>query len=141
MPGDWPQELRKPVVLGNFRERGKGKKHKNSDRMDKRQGMSKKHAELIRKMPCCICLKMPGGDIHHLKITAERGVGMKARDKWGVPMCRLHHDEMENVGSAKEAAWFSDHGIEDPYALAISLWISTGELSKMIAILMAHRGE
>ena len=136
--GDWPQELRKPVVLGNFRVRST-KKKKNSGWQDKRPGMSPKHAEMIRQMPCCACLKMPGGTIHHLKVSHERSVQVKATDKWGVPMCWPCHDAMELVGSAKEAKWFREHGVEDPYELAMSLWISRGELPRMISILMAHR--
>jgi len=136
---DWPQELRKPRVLGNFRERGPKKPHKNSERVKERPGMSEAHLALIRQMPCCVTLRMPGGDPHHLKSgTGERGAGLRSTDKWAVPMARLAHDEVERVGTQNERAWFLERGV-DPHELAQALWNATGDLARMVKILLAHR--
>lgn len=136
---DWPQELRKPKVYGNFKIRGPREKHRNSQRFKKRPGMSEAHAALIRQMPCCVTLKVPCGEIHHLKSgTGERGAGLRSTDKWGVPMCHDAHMEVENAGTRKERAWFLERGI-DPHELAQALWANTGDLARMVNVLMTHR--
>lgn len=132
-------------VYGNFRKplRERAKRHVSAQ--ERRSGNSEKHLALIRKMPCCICLKISGKtDPHHLKLGEaglERGLGMRATDKFTVPMCRLHHEGAERVGGRGEAAYFRDHSIPDVLELAHALWNGTGDLGRMIKILMAHRGK
>jgi hypothetical protein len=130
----------KPHVYGNFKKPKGAKKPKASKRA-KRPGMSKDHVALIRRMPCCVTLAMPGGEIHHLKsgeAKQERGTGMRATDRWGVPMSHDAHMALERVGSRGERKWFRDRGIENPHALAAALWGATGDLPRMIKVLMAH---
>ena len=141
---DWPQEIRKPHVYCNFRPSKKERSKKRERAADRRPGMSSKHLVLIRQMPCCVSLVMPAGDPHHLKqgpAKDERGMGQKATDRWTVPLTRIEHDALERIGSRHEHAWFRERGIADPYELANALWHATGDLSRMIAILMAHRGK
>lgn len=136
---DWPQEIRKPHVLGNFKVKDYSK-HKNSENYKKRPGMSEEHLALIRRMPCAASLVMPGGQAHHIKSsTGERGMGIRSTDKWAVPLCHDKHMEVERIGSRNEVSWFRDHGIEDVRELAEALWANTGDLPRMIAVLMAHR--
>lgn len=138
MAHDWPQQMSKPKMLANFKTRGPKVKHKTTWRQ-KRPGMSEDHLSLIRKLPCCVSLTMPGGDPHHLKSgTGERGGALKSTDRWAVPMTRRLHDEVERVGSRNERKWFLDHGV-DPHTLALALWASTGDLARMTKIVIAHR--
>ena len=130
--------------LANFRkarETGEVKPHKNSEKYKERPGMSEDHLALIRRMPCCVTLAMPGGEAHHLKQgTGERGMGQRSTDKWAVPMAHNPHMEVENAGSRNETAWFKAHGIDDVQLLARDLWNVTGNLPQMIKVMMAHRG-
>ena len=110
-----------------------------------RTGMSDAHLALIRKLPCSVCHIGPGVHIihpHHLKsgpARKERGVGMKATDKWAVPLCGfVHHREIERLGSRKEYEWFQDRGL-DPYELAKALWLATGDIGRMVQVLVAHK--
>lgn len=141
MSRDWPQQVPRARVLANFRQpRYGGSLNAISNWRDKREGMSAKHLVLIRQLPCSLC-PSTGVDPHHLKSLAaakERGVGLKATDKWTVPLCRFHHSDIERLGSRREVAWFMDHGI-DPHALAHGLWLATGDLGRMLSVLRAHQ--
>lgn len=137
---DWPQELRKERVLANFKPPKRDRLKKKARASDKRPGMSEEHLALIRKMPCCVTLKVPAGECHHIKSgTGERGIGLRSTDRWAVPLSHEKHMELERVGSRNEVKWFHDHGIDDPHALAAALWSATGDLPRMVRILMAHR--
>ena len=73
--GDWPQQLSKPHVYGNFKSRGPKARRRNSERFKSRPGMSEDHLALIRQLPCCVCSRQSPSDPHHLKShTGERGV-------------------------------------------------------------------
>lgn len=129
--------------LGNFRpsvsERAKPKK----SAQERREGNSEKHRLLIKLLPCCVTGKRPPNDGHHLKTgpaKSERGMGMKATDRWLVPLCRSSHDELEALGSRREFAWFQSHGIADVHELANALWHATGDLKRMTKVLRAHMG-
>lgn len=111
---------------------------------ERREGNSARHRELIRLLPCCVSGVEPAGTIHHLKsgpATKERGVGMRATDKWGLPLTYEEHlNGVERVGSRRELEWFQAHGIADPYGLAKALWDASGDLPRMRAIVLAHMG-
>lgn len=139
---DWPQELRKPLVYGNFKPPKRERLKKKVRSADKRSGMSEKHLQLIRKLPCVACLKMPAGTAHHIKTgTGERGVGLRSTDKWAVPLCWPDHEELERAGSRNEIRWFREHGIDDPHGLAAALWNASGDLPMMTKIVFAHRAK
>lgn len=131
-------ELRHAQVYGNFRPPRIPNPRKKERARDKRPGMSPEHLALIRQLPCCVTgLSLPVIDPHHLKSAGERGAGLKATDRWCVPLCRQKHDEVERIGSRREVAWFHAHGI-DPLALAAALWSATGNLDRMRKIVMTH---
>ena len=139
---DWPQELRKERVFGNFKPARRERMKPKKSAAEKRPGMSEKHLALIRQMPCCVSLKMPAGEAHHIKSgTGERGMGLRSTDRWALPLSHDKHMELERLGSRNEVKWFQQHGIEDPHELAAALWANTGDLSRMVAVLMAHRGK
>jgi len=139
---DWPQIVPRLRVLDNQRKPLRERSKKKPSAQERREGNNKKHLALIRLLPCCVTLKMPAGEAHHLKsgpAAKERGVGMKATDKWAVPLGhKSHMYGVELLGSRNEFGWFQSHGI-DPYELAAALWAATGDLPKMTKIVLAHR--
>lgn len=139
-----PQEIRPPHVYGNFRKPLRERVKRHVSAQERREGNSKRHLECVRQLPCCITLQMPAGECHHLKsgpAAKERGMGQKATDKWVVPMGhKAHIYGIELLGSRNEEAWFAKHGI-DPYELAAALWAASGDIPKMTAIVLAHRGK
>lgn len=136
----WPQEIKKPHVYGNFKSRGPKERHRNSERFKTRPGMSDDHLAMIRQLHCCVCDRAAPSDPHHIKAgTGERGTGLRSTDRWAVPMCRTHHDEVERIGSRNERQWFLDRHV-DPHELTQALWASTGDLARMRNVLATQRG-
>lgn len=108
---------------------------------DRRPGMSKNHLALIRLLPCCITGRPGPNDPHHLTsgpAAKERGVGLKATDRWAVPLSRVPHDQVQNIGSRNEQAWFRERGIADVVALAAELWQATGDPAEMQRAIRRH---
>jgi hypothetical protein len=63
------------------------------------------HKLFIEQSKCCsespnIC----GGDVvlHHVRTSANSGVGMKPTHWFGVPLCRKHHDEFHQNGTRED---------------------------------------
>lgn len=112
-------------------------KPKGPSAAERREGNSKAHLALIRQLPSCISGKRPC-DPHHLYHKKERGVGLKATDRWAVPLTREEHDEATKAQSRGEMAFFKRNGIENPYDLANSLWKQTGDLERMVKIIQAN---
>ena len=134
-------EIYRAPVLNNQKPPRSERKHRNSRWREERPGMSEAHLECVRQLPCVICGKVGRGDPHHLRIASERGMSVKAPDKWAVPMCRIHHDEAHKVGTKVENRWFRERGIASPMDLAAALWMNTGDIERMARIVSAHRGE
>jgi hypothetical protein len=148
-------DLSKPACPSFFKA-PRAPKQKKKSAAEKRPGMSDAHLKLISQLPCCIpgCIhcaaalaeeeagnrdeRLYGIDPHHLKCMGGRGMGMRATDRWAVPMCRAHHDEVEHKGSAAEFGWFEKRSV-NPIDLANSLWGITGNLDAMRAVMQAHR--
>lgn len=109
-----------------------------------REGNDDKHRTAIKKCPCCIpgCNRV-GVDIHHLKcVPGTRGMGMRAPDEYGLPLCRFpHHEDVEkHTSPAAELKWFAAHGILDPIGLAQSLWENArGDAPGMTRIILANK--
>jgi hypothetical protein len=130
-------------VLGNFKpSTTERQKAKAVDTRGDRDGNDDKHLAALRKCPCIITLKVPAGEVHHLKQgTGERGMGMRSSDRWGVPMSRVPHEELERQGSRNETRWLKDHGIVAPLDLAAALWNASPNVAVMTKIILAHRGK
>lgn len=127
--------------LGNFKpsmtERMKAKR---AETREEREGNDDAHLAALRKCPCVVTLKVPAGEVHHLKFgTGERGMGMRSSDRWGVPMSRVPHEELERAGSRNEPRWFAERGIENPLDLAAALWKASPDVAMMTKIILAHR--
>lgn len=105
----------------------------------KRPGMDPKYLEKIRRLPSCVSGRGPC-EAHHLRVKGERGVGLKATDRWAVPLTPDEHRDVHTVGSRKEEAWFKQRGL-DCYALTYALWSNRYSEDSMLAVLAAHRGK
>ena len=125
-------------ILGNFRPPKNPNRKREPKARDKRSGMDPKHLANIRKLPSCISGMRPC-EAHHLRVKNERGIGLKATDKWAVPLTPEEHREVHRVGSRKEEDWFAVRGIDTCYALATALWFSRGNLEAMERVIEAHR--
>jgi len=130
-------------VLGNFKPSTTARqKAKRVDTRDDREGNDKNHLAAIRKCVCTVCNKVGGNDPHHLKAgTGERGAGLRSTDKWAVPLCRVHHNEVERLASTREPEWFRSYGIPAPLDLAAALWKASPDVAVMTKIILAHRGK
>ncbi len=130
-------QMPKKPLLANFRKRGARPKKTDSWR-DRRPGNSDAHLARIRLCPCVHCLKKPS-DPHHLKYgTGERGMALRSTDRFAVPLCRAHHDEVERAGTQNEPGWFAAIGV-DALALADALW-HAHDVKTMTRIILAQRG-
>ena len=139
---DWPQEL-KTVQLANFRP-SVSERHARTriDFRKARPGMSPLHLINIRSLECSVCHERRGIEAHHLKSNGaarERGVFLRATDRWAVPLCELeHHPAVERIGSRHECEWFATFGI-DCHALAQGLWNARGDPVRMDFVLREHK--
>lgn len=135
-------EIKRDVVIGNFRKPRALQEKRKSTLRQSRPGMSEEHLALIRQLPCCICGRQPAGTVHHLKQVPgrERGMTLRSTDRWGVPMCMTDHEAVERIGSKKEEKWFFDNGGFNAAELALALWAATGDLGRMLKVLLAHKG-
>ena len=64
---------------------------------------NKKHLTYVKSLGCCVCNPDCFGSVqvHHLLKPPNkvRGMGLKASDKFTVPLCAFHHDELHRMGS------------------------------------------
>ncbi len=97
---------------------------------DRKSFMDKKHLANIRKLPSCVSGNTMHIEAHHLRIAEERGVGMKATDRWAVPLTIMEHRQVHEFGSRREGEWFANRGV-DCIDLANRLWEARGDLDAM----------
>ena len=75
---DWPQEVGKRKVFGNFRASITERRGRTRvDFRKARPGMSPLHLINIRALPCSVCEERTGIQAHHIKFggaRSERGV-------------------------------------------------------------------
>jgi hypothetical protein len=86
-----------------------------------RRVCNKLHLRFVSSKPCLVCGRQPSR-AHHVRYAQERGLGMKVSDEYTVPLCSVHHDELQRVGNEK--IWWANHGI-DPLKVADELWAFT----------------
>jgi hypothetical protein len=140
---DWPKELRPEKVYGNFRPSLKDRSKRHVSSQERREGNSAAHLALIRQLPSCVSGAVGPCDPHHLRSGAAlltRGVGMRATDRWTVPLLRHEHDELHRISSRLEEAWFRERGVDDVIELAAALYANTGDLERMWKVQQAHMG-
>jgi hypothetical protein len=88
-----------------------------------------RHLAFVRERPCIICGIWPC-DPAHIKFADARvlkplssNIGMKADDRFTVPLCRRHHDEQH---ATSERAWWHSYHI-DPILMALALFSISGD--------------
>jgi len=137
-----PPGYGEPNLRPSRSERESAKRNRKSG-AQKREGNCDLHRANIKHLPCVVCWKAPPNDGHHLKSGSarhSRGMGMRAVDKFLVPLCRRHHDDLESYGSTREMEWFLAHQVEDPEGLAFALYEAPLDVRIRTAIVAAHRG-
>ena len=98
----------------------------------KREGMSERHLEMIRQLPCVVTGRRPAEPHHLLKGPGVvRGMGMKSADKWAIPTHAEIHRAAHNAGN--DFAYFEGLGIT-PTDLAKDLWEVTEDYEAMSRI-------
>lgn len=133
-------QVREANQIGNFKRPRAERGHKQSDAAERRPGMSEAHCAAIRKCPCAACLRIPAGEIHHLKHgTKTRGMGLRSTDRFGVPLCRSHHEEIERAGTKNETSKFKSWGIDDVLDLTAGLWAVSPDVPQMTKVLIANK--
>jgi hypothetical protein len=78
----------------------------------------KEHLRFICKQPCTVCGRTPC-EAHHLRFAQPRATGRRVSDEFTVPLCRLHHRELHQVGN--ELSWWQKLNI-DPLPTALRFW-------------------
>jgi len=135
-------QVRAANTIGNFKpSRAARNKAKNRNKRADRPGNSEAHLVCIRKLPCVCCGVLDErNDPHHLLSgTGERGMAIRSSDRWTVPVCRIHHDELHAVTGKGEARFFRSFGYASVIDLCAALWAVTGDLEKMRRVILAHR--
>lgn len=139
---DWPQEVSRQWQLGNFRpSRAERQARTRTDFRKSRPGMSPLHLTNIRQLPCSVCEERGGIQAHHIKhggARSERGVFLKATDRWAVSLCLAHHADVERYGSRREMEWWNGWAM-DGEALALGLWNARGDPIRMDFVLREHK--
>jgi len=78
----------------------------------------KTHLSFVASQPCLVCGR-EHSDAHHLRFAQPRALGLKVSDEFVVPLCRIHHRQIHQVGN--ELDWWKSNNI-DPMPIAQSLW-------------------
>lgn len=138
---DLGSEVPKEKVLGNFRD--PNWRLKRGPRwQDKRPGVDPEHVANLSQLPCPTCSTRKFKVVcHHLRYgsaVGQRGVGFKATDMWGVPLCWSCHSDLHRYGSRKEQQWWAERGY-DGEALARGLWNARGDKQRLGRVLLAHQ--
>ena len=122
-----------PKVVGNFKK----KEPKRDTRVDRKDP---KHLEFIRSLPSIISFQTERIVAHHLlSIPNTRGVGIKAPDKYTVPLTWDEHNRLHNECAAKtEQQWFTSEGIVGLNSLAERLWRLSGDWNAAVIIIKHH---
>ena len=63
----------------------------------------------VQAMPCCVCGGLPSENAH---IPGGSGAGRKGDARWIIPLCKHHHEEMDDVLGPGPFA--RKHGVDLP---------------------------
>lgn len=93
------------------------------NRIKPKRLQDRKHLERVAGLDCCCCGRSPC-QAHHLignygKDGPVRGWGLRAGDKFTIPLCPVCHQNLHNDGNEQRyLAQFSVDGL----AMAMKLW-------------------
>ena len=69
---------------------------------------SQRHLRFVAARPCIICATNVDVHAHHIKMPDGRilkpmasNIGMKSDDRYTLPLCRRHHEELHATGEKK----------------------------------------
>ena len=68
-------------------------------------------------------------EAHHVRFAQPRALNRKVSDEYTVPVCRVHHRELNRYGD--EASWWAGVNI-DPLPIALDLWRSSQAAEKAV---------
>jgi hypothetical protein len=83
-----------------------------------RRARDKDHLRFIAIQPCTVCGRQPC-EAHHIRYAQPRALGRRVSDEFTVPLCRVHHRELHQLGD--ERVWWSKFNI-DPMPIALKYW-------------------
>lgn len=90
-----------------------------------------RHLKFVRQLPCCICGTHKQVEAAHVRMVSlahgkpAAGMQEKPDDRWAVPLCRAHHQDLPDAQhKIGEPVFWKKHGI-DPFLLALNLWGAT----------------
>jgi hypothetical protein len=86
-----------------------------------RRNRDKDHLRFISRQPCTVCGRQPC-EAHHIRFAQPSAFGSRVSDEFTVPLCRLHHRELHNIGN--ERSWWEQLNI-DPLPIALRFWQQT----------------
>lgn len=101
------------------------------------------HLDFIRALPCCCCGDNTSTEAAHIRSgnlaygKRPTGGAEKPSDCWALPLCSTEHRE-QHEGS--EEAFWAKHNI-NPYVLAMSLYLRSGDYEMAITILERAQDE
>jgi hypothetical protein len=125
-----PARTRTPVAFERAQEPRQAQSRGSAMRLESVTGVSslkphrirdKDHLRFICKQPCTVCGRTPC-EAHHLRFAQPRAMGRRVSDEFTVPLCRLHHRELHQIGN--ELSWWEKLSI-DPLPMALKFWQQT----------------
>ena len=105
---------------------------------------NKAHLDFIRSLPCLLCdnQKHPTEAAHVNYSDSATGKfnakGIKAGDKWTLPLCSNCHRGRNGQHSHGERRFWSDRGI-DPLEVCEALWAASGDLEAGLEIIQQRK--
>ena len=105
---------------------------------------SKAHLDFIRSLPCLLCenQRHPTEAAHVNFSDSAAGKfnakGIKAGDKWVVPLCSEHHRGKTGHHQRGERLWWERQGI-DPLEVCEALWAISGNLEAGLEIIQQRK--
>ncbi|WEH89803.1 hypothetical protein PX669_05830 [Acinetobacter soli] len=68
-----------------------------------------KRLAAIRKLPCAVCGRTPVDAAHSNQSAHNKGLAIKADDRYTIPLCRQHHieyDQLITMTREQAVEWF-----------------------------------
>jgi hypothetical protein len=87
---------------------------------------SKEHLRFVGRQACLICGRAPS-QAHHIRYAQAKGLALKVRDEFTVPLCAIHHTEIHATGDERQ--WWLERKI-DPLPVAQDLWRTSSGIAR-----------
>jgi hypothetical protein len=60
---------------------------------------SRNYLRFVRALPCRVCGDTPSHAHHLIDTSLSRGMGLKVKDIFVIPLCSLHHNTIHDIGT------------------------------------------